>query len=80
MIEIDFDNYTYVCPYCGCKQSFNDNNLSREAAGYERYFNSRLKEKDIDIFHIKCTNKECSKITVVARDAATKKQFDIYLF
>lgn len=77
MIEIDFENDTYVCPYCGCKQSY-IGKYSVSTLGYEHYFNSKLKETDINLFHIKCSNKECSKITVAATDAITKKQFDLY--
>lgn len=77
MIEIDFENDTYVCPYCGCKQSYIGKYFA-STLGYDHYFNSKLKETDINLFHIKCSNKECSKITVVAKDAVTKKQFDLY--
>lgn len=76
MIEIDFDDYTYVCPYCGCKQSYG-NKYTADTLGYD--FNKfRPKETDINVYHIKCSNGKCSRITVVARDFVTDKQFDLY--
>lgn len=76
MIEIDFDNVTYVCPYCGCKQSYG-NKFIKDTNGYDlKVFHP--KETDIDVYHIKCSNGKCSRITVVARDVVTKKQFDLY--
>ncbi len=77
MIEIDFENYTYVCPYCGCRQSYYGN-YSYSALGYARYNNSKPKQTDLDVFHIKCSNRKCASITVVAKDSLTKKQFDLY--
>lgn len=77
MINIDTKNVIYVCPYCGRLQSYSGN-YTHTPAGYERYSNSKLKETDINVFHIKCANRSCSKITVVGIDAVTGKQFDIY--
>ena len=77
MIRIDFENNTYVCPYCGCKQSY-EGNYNIRKAGREIDFRSKRFETDLELLHIQCTNRECSKITVVARDIVTKKQFDLY--
>ena len=77
MIEIDFYNNTYVCPYCGCKQSYT-NNCSSEITGYQIYGRGKRFETDLVIYHIRCTNKQCSKITVVAKSETTNKQFDLY--
>ena len=77
MIEIDFDNNTYVCPYCGCKQSY-ANNSSSDITGYQIYGRGKRYDTDIRVFHIRCTNKQCSKITVVAKNEVTNKQFDLY--
>lgn len=78
MIEIDFDSLTYVCPYCGCKQSFNNKYDSSSTGFRYNYSNHKLRETDIQIFHIECSNKKCSMITVAAQDLFTKKQFDLY--
>lgn len=77
MIEIDFESNTFICPYCGCRQSY-AGNVSTDRSGYELDFRAKRYETDIELLHIKCTNRECSKITVVARDIITKKQFDLY--
>ena len=76
MIDIDFDSNTYVCPYCGCKQSYN-NRVKLVSTGYE-YNVFEPKEKDLSIYHILCSNRKCLRITVVAADIKTKKQFDLY--
>lgn len=76
MIDINLDDMTYVCPYCGCKQSFTGN-YSNDYAGYEFVWTDQ-KETDLEIYHIKCANKKCMKITCVARELKTKKQIDIF--
>lgn len=77
MIEIDFENNTYTCPYCGCKQSY-EGKVDEKELGYELWRTRKSRETDIRVLHIHCSNKACSKITVVARDKVTKKQFDLY--
>lgn len=77
MIEVDFENSTYVCPYCGCRQSYT-NNYDHKSAGYRIDFRRDRYEKDLLLYHIKCTNKKCSRTTVVAKDIVTNKQFDLY--
>ena len=79
MIEIDFEKCVYICPFCGCRQSFNHNNCDTHKIGYEKY-NGRRKdtETDLEVLYIKCTNHDCKSMTVVARDMVTKKQFDLY--
>lgn len=76
MIEIDTSNYTYVCPYCGCRQSY-ANKYTVSTLGY-RYDTFHHKERDINVYHIKCSNGKCSQVTVVAFDIVTDKQFDLY--
>lgn len=77
MIVIDFNANTYVCPYCGCKQSY-VGNFNIVKSGYEMPYRGKRCETDLELLHIHCTNKECSKTTVVARDLVTMKQFDLY--
>lgn len=77
MIDIDFKNEVYVCPYCGCKQSYSGEHTS-ETSGYRLNHRHTYQQKDVEVFHIHCTNKQCSNITVVARDVVTGKQFDLY--
>lgn len=77
MIDIDFEGNTYVCPYCGCKQSY-VGNVDEKELGYHLWGDRKKRETDIAVLHIHCSNKKCSKITVVAQDLVTKKQFDLY--
>lgn len=77
MIDIDIDNVTYICPYCGCKQSFSGN-FDKKQSGFRIDLRPVSFEKDIEIFHIRCANESCKQVTVVARDIKTKKQFDLY--
>lgn len=77
MIDIDLQNGTYTCPYCGCKQSLK--NISSECySGHEFNFLNSYKKTDLIIKHIKCSNEQCSQITAVAFDLVTGKQFDLY--
>ena len=79
MIEIDFKNKTYVCPYCGCKQSYS-NSYDDEILGYRKFYDPRPSNwahYDVNVLHIMCTNEECHKITVVAQNTKTGKQTDI---
>lgn len=76
MIEIDFKNETYICPRCKKGQSYTNSHHLANAFFKDHLLYNRS-ETDLDVLHIKCTNKKCSKITVVARDRATGKQFDI---
>ena len=77
MIDIDITNTTYICPYCGCKQSYSGN-YDKVLAGRGIFSRVKRFETDLEVFHIVCANKKCSKITVVAKDCVTNKQFDIY--
>lgn len=80
MIKIDFKNFTYECPFCKSQQAFSHNNMDEETAGFRIHCGYRDKEdkiEDIKVFHIKCTNKACGKITVVAKGYEGKKQWDI---
>lgn len=77
MIEIDFDNITYICPYCGCKQSFSGNYEEVEA-GKGIHFRNKHFATDLKVYHIVCANRKCSKITVVAKEIVSEKQFDLF--
>ena len=82
MITIDFDKKTYVCPYCGCKQAYSSDCCYSSSIGYRfAYFKRSTEETkcDIEVYHIKCNNENCQKITVVAKSLSIKgKQWDIF--
>ena len=77
MVEIDFKDNTYVCPYCGCRQSYSGN-YDVSTLGRNIDFRRNRTETDLRVLHICCSNKGCSKVTVVAQDVVTNKQFDLY--
>lgn len=78
MVDINFKNQVFVCPFCGCKQSYS-NSFESNQAGYGTHFVNRKEysNEDLIVFHLRCTNKACSKITVVALTKATGEQFDL---
>ena len=82
MIDIDFAKKTYTCPFCGCKQAYSHDCCEYAYAGYHTSYSKRgddEKEHDIEIYHLKCNNTTCSKITVVAKSKTiTNKQWDIF--
>lgn len=82
MIEIDLDRYTYTCPYCCKQQSFAEkiNMACRNLAllNFNPFQASEVKSCDaIDVYHIKCSNKQCKKISIVGFFSSTQNQFDI---
>lgn len=63
MIEIDKENETYVCPYCKMQQAFS-NSYSYDSVGF--YDGKRGTEERHIVYSIKCTNKSCNRISIVA--------------
>ncbi len=81
MIEINFKDCTYTCPYCGRQQSFSREKLTTNECGYLIDWNYAVREiyvnSDMTIYHILCSNGSCNKITVVAYNKEQKKQWDL---
>lgn len=80
MINIDFKNHTYECPFCNKTQAFSNDNATENNAGYKIFYGQRDKSiinEDVVIYHIKCNNKNCKKITVVAKKLNEDKQWDL---
>lgn len=69
MIEVDFSNRTYVCPFCNCRQAYSGR-ASAVTGEYAQKF-------QIQLFHMKCSNESCGQITVVARQYSGGKQWDL---
>lgn len=79
MIIFDKDTNTYICPYCNKSQSY---------FGSQGYVYNKLQyiEDSVPrgheyayflIYTLKCTNKECQKITVIAINRTDGTQIDI---
>lgn len=80
MIEIDFSNKTYTCPYCGCKQSYTTANSEMNYSGIHRNYSPREKNSeagDINILTIVCNNVSCFQTTSVGYFVQTSKQIDL---
>lgn len=80
MINIDFEAKIFECPFCGCKQAYSRDCCNNLWAGYNRELSHRTdyeRHHDVEIYHIKCNNKACGKITVVARGRDKDSQWDI---
>lgn len=79
MIEIDFKNGTYVCPFCGHAQAYHSTHDyidNGECRG--RYvIPEPYQESSFTICTFKCSNKACQRISVTAINRTTGKQVDI---
>lgn len=82
MIKFDFTNHTYVCPYCGCNQSYwhshrSDDNISIHDNFYMEMSTSEQERSVYEIITAKCTNSSCKKVAVIAYDHHNDIQVDI---
>lgn len=79
MIDLDFQNYTYTCPYCGSKQAYRNSYSFVENGNYQQRtpIPQRDQESSYRFYTLYCTNTECRKITVVGINRTSQKQIDI---
>lgn len=79
MIEIDFRNFTYVCPFCGHAQAYLHSYDIVENGKDANSFSVQPKyqESSFTIYTFECSNSKCGKISVTAINRTTKKQIDI---
>ena len=81
MIEINFNNATYVCPYCGQPQPFRNNYGETDVGFHHSYDTYTIKHNKLDsefsVLWFRCANKECGKICLTSFNRLTNKQFDI---
>ena len=81
MIEIDFSNATYVCPFCGHAQAFNNSYTCQNNGFYANYNVSRIpdthEESAFSIYTFQCNNVACRRIAVTAINRISGKQIDL---
>lgn len=82
MIEIDFENGAYVCPFCGHIQAYYYSHTVIQNGNCARYANSadiplEYQESSLAIHTFQCNNSSCKKITVAAINRTTGKQIDL---
>lgn len=81
MIEIDFSNKTYVCPFCGHAQAF-ENSCSRRNNGFyadssDWHIPDAYMESSFTIYTFRCNNSSCRRIVVSAVNRISGKQIDL---
>lgn len=79
MISIDINKHTYLCPFCGCVQSFYGS-FTCVNNGIHSKSNSipeRWRESSFSFYTIECSNAACNRISVLGINRTSKKQVDI---
>lgn len=80
MIEIDFNNETYVCPYCGHAQAYNTKSHDWTNAGFITHYSSRISKYEscsYKVHSFECSNKQCGKICVTTTNLSNNAQHDL---
>lgn len=79
MIEIDFENRTYVCPFCGHAQAYYSTHDSVQNGRYKNTspIPDENQESSFVIHTFECNNNACQKIAVTAINRTTKRQIDL---
>ena len=79
LINVDFNNETYTCPYCGHVQAFSGRHNVQRSGFVDAYGRSieKCKYASYIIHSFICANKDCGKISVTALNVKTQEQFDI---
>lgn len=84
MINIDFNNGTYVCPYCGHAQAYTSNSHRTDNVGYFQIYSrgtssipEKYKDNAFRIHTFECSNVNCGKVCVTAVGVFNDIQFDI---
>lgn len=79
MIQHDFKNLTYTCPFCGHAQAYGN---SYDIIGNGKYKNispipDKYQESSFMIYTFYCSNTSCGRASVMAINKSTHKQIDI---
>lgn len=79
MIEIDFNNCTFVCPFCGHAQAYQNSFSFFNNGAYSNThpIPTEYQESSFSIYTVHCSNNVCRKISVVAINRTTGKQIDL---
>lgn len=79
MIEIDFENGTYVCPFCFHDQAYYSNSdyIQNGVCRNSSTIPEKYQESSFTIHTFRCSNRSCQKISVTAINRTTNKQIDI---
>lgn len=78
MIQFDYKQKVYTCPFCGQIQALNGSSYLQNRTGlHSREAVMRINEEtcaELNICNIRCSNQKCRKITVLAMDYHMSKR------
>jgi len=79
MIEIDFENKSYICPYCRHAQAYYSSCDIKNNGDYANRLPvpAEYQESSFAIYTLHCRNASCKKICVTAINRFSQKQIDI---
>lgn len=81
MMEINFQDGTYVCPFCGHAQAFKNSSSIQNngfcASSYDFDIPDAYKESSFTIYTFRCNNSSCRRIAVTAINRISGKQIDL---
>lgn len=79
MIQIDFKNQTYICPFCGHVQAFYSSHDSIQNGRDRNHItvSQENEESSFTIHTFYCNNNQCKQASVTAINRTTKQQIDI---
>lgn len=79
MIEINLENKTYVCPFCGHAQAFNNSYVYQNNGFCANSYDipPAYSESSFSIYTLRCNNTVCRRIAVTAINRRTGKQIDL---
>ena len=79
MIEIDFSNMTYVCPFCGHAQAYRGSCINTTNINSDLYskFPQKFSEKSFSFYTLECSNTACRHITIIAVRTSDNYRVDV---
>lgn len=81
MVDIDFKNETYTCPFCGRTQVYWSSSSKFDVGYYATWSDTTVpavaQDAEFKFYCLKCTNKSCEKVSIVGKNRFTEMQIDI---
>lgn len=79
MISINLRNETYVCPFCGHAQAFNNSYTCQNNGFYADNYMvpPEFSESSFSIYTLRCSNTGCRRVAVTAMNRISGKQIDL---
>ena len=79
MVNVNLNNKTFTCPFCGHDQAFSNNCLAEDSVSEYFYEKNTAKYRGcrFKIYTLTCSNFDCNRNTVVAINFDKKYQIDL---